>query len=77
MLISNEHDIISSQGSVKIVRIKRRAKTACNNKQNHFRATGTSRTLKRFNLPPCSMSESVRCVREKLAILAGDMEKRE
>lgn len=28
-------------------------------------------------LPPCSMSESVRCVREKLAMLAGEMEKRE
>lgn len=28
-------------------------------------------------LPPCSMSESVRCVREKLAIFAGVMEKRE
>lgn len=24
--------------------------------------------------PPCSMSESVRCVREKLAMLAGEME---
>lgn len=27
--------------------------------------------------PPGSMSESVRCVREKLAMLAGEMEKRE
>lgn len=27
--------------------------------------------------PPCSMSESVRCVREKLAMLAGEMENRE
>lgn len=30
-----------------------------------------------LDLPPCSMSESVRCVREKLAMLAGDMENRE
>lgn len=30
-----------------------------------------------LNLPPCSMSESVRCVREKLARFAGEMEKRE
>lgn len=29
------------------------------------------------HLPPCSVSESVRCVREKLAMLAGEMEKRE
>lgn len=29
------------------------------------------------DLPPCSMSESVRWVREKLAMLAGEMEKRE
>lgn len=28
-------------------------------------------------LPPCSMSESVRWVREKLAMFAGEMEKRE
>lgn len=28
-------------------------------------------------LPPCSISESVRWVREKLAMLAGEMEKRE
>ena len=27
--------------------------------------------------PPCSISESVRWVREKLAMLAGEMEKRE
>lgn len=35
------------------------------------------KNLYRVHLPPCSMSESVRCVREKLAMLAGEIEKRE